>query len=64
MQSSKDGFQYPVDSGSIGLVPAEIADTRGKEQHGRIVEFSQEFQCTADYGRNELRFGNVRIDVS
>ena len=56
-----DGNLYGVDSGSLGLVPSEVAT-------GNIlaaeVTFAEPFTCWTDYANDVLHFGHISIDVS
>ena len=63
--ADKDGFNYPVDSGSIGLVPANLTklDDHNK-QFIKMVSFDQPFTCYADYNRMTLTFGHITINLS
>jgi len=58
-----DGFSYPVDSGMIGLVPAEIADTLtydGLDLH-KPIEFTRDTLCTCTNGI--MKFGEIVINT-
>ena len=57
-----EGYAYFVDSGSLGMVPAELAET-GSEVSGRVVTFECSFDVIADYVDGVFRFGSVVIDM-
>lgn len=53
---------YPVDSGSIGIMPLEKIKVSNKiMQLGRIIQMPESFSIENQNGR--LRFGNVLIDT-
>lgn len=57
---------YPVDSGSIGIVPLERVKVSDKilkilDALGRIIQMTESFSIENQHGR--LRFGNVFIDT-
>ena len=60
----QDGFEYPVDSGAIGMIPARLTEvdehTRELVKH---VSFDQRMECSADYRRNILKFGHITINL-
>lgn len=53
---------YPVDSGSIGIMPLEKIKVSNKIMNlGRIIQMPESFSIENQNGR--LRFGNVFIDT-
>jgi hypothetical protein len=58
------GNTYGVDAGLIGLVPVEIAENpyEGQEGCGRIVEFTEPFECSR-YKDGTLKFGEIVIET-
>lgn len=53
---------YPVDSGSIGIMPLEKIKVSNKIMKlGRIIQMPESFSIENQNGR--LRFGNVLIDT-
>ena len=58
-----DGFEYMVDSATIGLVPVALADQNKRLELVKAVKFDEPFTCKADYNRNVLSFGNTETDV-
>ena len=61
--SGSDGFDYPVDSAAIGLLPVELTHPDQVSHLVKRVAFDNSFDCTADYDRAILQFGNIVIDV-
>lgn len=57
-----DGFTYSVDSGTLGMVPIELAQP-GSETEGRVVTFDSEFDVIADYVGEVFHFGTVSIKL-
>jgi len=56
------GNVYPVDSGCIGLVPVEIADTQEHFMYPSVkVTFDKPTLCENTEGR--MKFGNIKIDT-
>ena len=60
--ADNDGHTYSVDSGSLGMVPVELAQP-GSEVAGRVVEFECAFDVVADYKDDIIRFGNIVVDL-
>jgi len=54
---SSHGHALGVDSGSIGLVPVELVDSKDAD----MVEFPEDFECWDDYG--VLHFGGIIVDT-
>lgn len=63
MYEDTAGCDYPVDSGSIGIIAVkDIADDeKTGVRFGEIVEFDQTFDVTG--GGGEFRFGDIYIDT-
>lgn len=56
------GNVYPVDSGCIGLVPIEIADTQENLMYPSVkVTFDRPTLCENTGG--VMKFGNIKIDT-
>jgi len=56
------GKVYPVDSGCIGLVPVEIADTQEHFMYPSVkVRFDKPTLCENTGG--VMKFGNIKIDT-
>lgn len=53
------GFEYPVDSGTIGAV---LLDSLSGEVQGKNYVFDNDFECSRDGAM--LRFGLVEIDTA
>jgi hypothetical protein len=57
-----DGFDYSVDSGSIGLVPITVTlNANSMPQLVKIVEFTRPVMMSAD--NDVLYFGHICIDT-
>ncbi len=61
-----NGYIYDVDSGSIALVPEEIATGATAHTSGRFLYFGSPFDCRrrTERGRATLQFGALTIDAS
>lgn len=66
----EDGFDYPVDSGLIGLVPFDYSPDYSRNAWSRAVVFGDHVRCFIDTkgtafreGPHVLTFGHVRIDA-
>lgn len=58
----RDGIEYPVDAGLIGLVPIELANPQDPHYPlNRLVVFDRETLCTNDDG--VMQFGDIHIDT-
>jgi hypothetical protein len=58
----RDGIEYPVDAGMIGLVPIELANPQDPDfPLNSLVVFDRETLCTNDDG--VMQFGNIHIDT-
>lgn len=59
----QDGNTYNVDSGLIGLIPAELVSRRGWEipSSEHVVSFKE--NQTGSYRNGVIRFGNIQIDT-
>ena len=55
-----DGFNYPVDAGLIGLVPASIAKAATSNLRN-LVEFKEPVTCRYDGGT--ITLGHIRIET-
>ena len=61
--TGSDGFEYGVDSGSIGLVPKSLDAGDFDLDLSNVVTFEQPFTCYADYDEGTLTFGHIVIDT-
>jgi hypothetical protein len=65
---SAGDLDFPVDSGSIGIIPAEHVHKDGKAELGHIIEFPEEFECWYDeqggmWEHKDLHFGHLTIKM-
>lgn len=56
-----DGYEYPVDSGMIGLVSIELVEKAHFNRTGRVVVFDAPTECKLNDAR--LKFGKYVIDT-
>lgn len=54
-----EGRQYPVDSGSIGIVPVEVLGADADFSGGQVVTFSEDFEVSWQDG--DFVFGHVSL---
>ena len=60
--------EYPVDSGTIGLVPIALVpnheDFEKVQKLGGVVTFDKDVNCGVDYWDDYMVFGHIRINLS